>query len=159
MKYLRKIFEQVNSEQFIDAVILDAARRLSLRDTKKLISEGVDVNIQNKIQRTPLIICVMVANGAQDKIIKMVNLLVENGAKLDIQDSIGDTALIKATYKGRYKVMNRLIELGAEWYIKDKRGEDFLSFLEKPKIKELIEKYPDKYAEYKMKVDAEKYNL
>ena len=161
MKYI-KLFESIGHALF------NAIRFLNTKGIKTLLDAGTDVNQQNVSGRTPLINVVCVANGSQSKKIKIIRLLIKYGADLNIQDNDGYTALIKAADHDIYDVMYELIENDADWNIKT--GSKYLSgdfdFIDhfniddKDKmIKKLKEKYPDKYKEYLMKKDADKYNL
>ena len=101
------------------------------------------------------------------KIIKVIDLLFKYGANLDIQDDGGRTALMKATNekfrKYNFPIIDKLIELNADWNIKDNKNEDFIANLlvngDISKVKELQDKYPEKFEIYKLKKKSMKYNI
>lgn len=62
----------------------------------------------------------MFASYAGDE--DIVKLLIERGARLDLQDRNGKTALILAAYKGRSYIVRRLIYHGAPLDITDNMG-------------------------------------
>ena len=160
MRYI-KLFEQ-NTPKI---GIFNAIRYLKISEIKIYLDAGGEVNIQNSAGRTPLMNVVHVAKGSQSKIIKVIRLLVKYGADLDIQDVEGNTALIFSAMKMKYDVMHELIDLGAEWYIKDNIKYDFIDYLEDFDdasiriFNELIEKYPDKYKDYLLKKQVDQFNL
>ena len=97
----------------------------------------------------------------------MVELLITAGVDLDITDIKGNTALILVAdyHNSEYQIemIKLLIDNGADWNIKNVYKDDFLDKLYNngnEKIKNIIiELYPEKYEEYLMKKNAEKYNL
>ena len=140
--------------------LFDAVRRLSVVRIKQLLGEGCNTNIQNKIGRTPLMNAVVVEGTTQAKIIRIIELLENKGADLNIKDFMNeDTALIKAAKLQRGRVVETLIELGAEWYHKNKEGKDFLDFFNEQFREDMKYQYPEQYQEYLLKRDASKYNL
>jgi ankyrin repeat protein len=153
MRYIKQ-FEAIDSMQLFDAV-----RSLDVVRITKLLKNGADVNIQNKIGRTPLIGTCNLNGFHSDRIIKVIKLLFKWGAKLDLQDSQGRTALIKAALTRKDKVVLELIELDADWAIEDNDGQDFLDYTDYKHSSLLKEKYPEKYEEYLFKKDANKYNI
>lgn len=50
---------------------------------------------------------------------QIVELLIENGANMDLQDFGGWTALMHAVYKGRTEVVHTLIDSGADVNVKN----------------------------------------
>ena len=152
MKYI-KLYEQVEHGFF------SAIRYGDIKGIKELIKNGADINIQNKIGRTPLIFSVLIANATEFKTLKIMKLLIDNGAQLDIQDGEGQTALIKASRGGKLNTIEFLIEAGSDISIEDDFGDDFLYFLDEKMVKELEGKYPEKFEEYQMRKDVKNYNI
>jgi hypothetical protein len=60
------------------------------------------------------------------EIIKVIRLLIENGAQINTQDNSGKTPLFIATYQGRQNIVQLLIESGADVNIKDENGKTAL---------------------------------
>lgn len=140
--------------------LFDAVRSLNVVRIKQLLREGANTNIQNRIGRTPLMNAVTVEYTTQAKIIKVVELLVNKNADLNIKDfSNKETALIKAAILHRGRVVEALIELGAEWYHKNNDGKDFLDFFNDQFREDMKDQYPEQYQEYLLKKDTSKYNL
>lgn len=155
MKHL-KLFEapQVDSQELFQTI-----RRMSLRDTKKLLNLGANVNIQNRIGRTPFMNVITVANEPTAKKIKMIDLLLKYGADVDIQDYNGNTAIIKAAINGLTELVFKLIEVGADLSIENLDKEDIFSYLTGDDVETIKEKYPEEYEESLMKREMRKYNL
>ena len=80
----------------------------------ELLKLNLDVNIQNSKGETPLSIASKLGNLA------IVNLLLENGAKINIKDSeYGETPLHKAVWNGNVEIVGKLLANGANGNIKD----------------------------------------
>ena len=58
------------------------------------------------------------ANGHE----RLVEMLLQRGAALDLQDSDGDTALMSATFCGHPAIVRRLLRAGASTGLRDKHG-------------------------------------
>lgn len=100
-------------------------------------------------------------NGATLGDLNRVKKALKNGENIDYQKK-GDniTALIMATYKCHYDIVDYLIKKGANWSLKDITGEDFVDMMTKQDaLGYLIKKYPLQYKNYLLKKEAEKYNL
>jgi ankyrin repeat protein len=70
---------------------------------------GIDVNVfSSEDNSSPLI------NAATYMSIDSVELLIRNGANLDTKDAAGDTALIKAAWKGDQHCVTLLCNEGAD---------------------------------------------
>ena len=117
-------FEKKNS------LLLDASRTGDIRIVKELIALGVDVNIQNSIGETALIISVMKNH------LYIVNLLLTAKANPNIKDSYRNTALIYAAYntKDDINIVNALIKAGAELNYKNSSGDTPLILATRKKI-------------------------
>jgi len=156
------IYDSVDSNKLFDVI-----HGLNIKKIESLLRKGANANVQNKSSRTPLMIAILSSNGRPSQIIKIINLFVKYGANLDIQDSFGRTALMKATNekhrKDNFSIVDKLIELDADWGIKDDRGDDFISNLSSngdiKKIKELQEKFPEKFERYNLRKKFIKYNI
>ena len=142
----------------------------NIKMIKKILSSGVDVNSIN-IRTYPVIqlsVYYMDTN--------IVDLLLEYGADIDdINTNNGNSTLIDFSYYSNLHkqkdldMLYHIIDKGADWNIKNYKGWDFFDAiknnysshnLDKEKlIYDIIEKYPDKYENYIMKKNINKYNL
>lgn len=174
MMYIKK-FEHWESE-FDELLanslsLFNVLRSLNIRLIKEVLDKGININIQNKIGRTPLICVVSLVNASQSDILPVVKLFIKYGADINIQDNYGSTALIKSVTFNRLYVADELIKNGADWELKNDEGNTFLDFLfykadgfnintdVKGYIERLKNKYPDKFEKYMMQKNAKKYNL
>ena len=133
----------------------------------KLIKKpNIDINEINDSLNTPLIIAAI--NGVSE----IVKILIEKGAKLDIQNREGYTALIAAAQefhkvrkvnrkKDYYDIIKMLIEAGADWNINhlSYRKEGFLLYFNEYEKEELLDMYPEEYKKYLRKLKSKKFNL
>ncbi|PKL78468.1 MAG: hypothetical protein CVV27_03240 [Candidatus Melainabacteria bacterium HGW-Melainabacteria-1] len=105
-----------------------------------LLEQGLDPNAQNKEKQTPLMLAIK-----QPKATELARLLLAKGAKLDTQDDLDKTALIKAVAEGHLAPVQLLIEAGANPYIKDIEGNtaiDYaLQYTGRPDIIRFLERY------------------
>jgi ankyrin repeat protein len=152
---LPQVNNQVNAQELFQTI-----RRMGLRDTKKLLNKGANVNIQNRIGKTPLINTVSSSSvGTTEQRMKMIDLLLKYGADVNIQDHNGNTAIIKAAINGLTELVFKLIEVGADLSIENLDHEDIFSYLTGEGVEEIKEKYPEEYDEYLLKKDSNRYNL
>ena len=86
--------------------IFAAARVNDTSAILNYIKEGADVNIVNSKGFTPLILAVYNNN------LEATKVLIIKGARVDVQDFSGNTALMGATFKGYTNMVDLLIELG-----------------------------------------------
>ena len=117
-------FEKKNS------LLLDASRTGDIRIVKELIVLVVDINIQNSIGETALIISVMKNH------LYIVNLLLTAKADPNIEDSYRNTALIYAAFntKDDINIVNALIKAGATLNYKNSSGDTPLILATRKKI-------------------------
>jgi len=85
----------------------------------------IDINHQNIDGSAPLHYAVIANN------FKSVELLVNKGVKLDLQDKEGSTPLSVAVSKNQIKIVKFLLSHGADKTIKDKNGDSPLDFAKK----------------------------
>ncbi|XEV04565.1 hypothetical protein FSHL1_009852 [Fusarium sambucinum] len=81
--------------------------------------DGIDVNERDAAKRTPLILAVLRGVNA-------IKELYKNGAKLDLQDQWGNTALIYSIIRDYQPLASELIECGASHFMNDVRRRDVL---------------------------------
>ena len=102
--------------------IVEAIMENNIHIAKKMLEEGMDVNMQNEQGDTALIIAV--AKNRLD----MTKLLVENGADVNLQTNSDSTALILASLVGRLDIVKFLVESGADVNLKDMGGNTALDY-------------------------------
>ena len=153
----------VNSKELFGAI-----RNLNLDKIEDLLNQGADPNVRNGVNKTPIMNAITNLKFTPSKVTKVIELLLKYGADLDAQSYTKRTALMFATdfrYKvyNYYSVVDKLIELGADWNFKDENGDDFIDYLinngDEDKVKELQEKYPKQFERYNLKKENDKYNL
>lgn len=95
-----------------------AAQVGSIRQVKRFLNKGVDINAKEKdsYRNTPL--HKAVRHDQQD----MIEFLVANGADIDSEASIGETPLHSAARIGSNKTVTLLIKLGADVNAQDNNG-------------------------------------
>ena len=86
----------------------DASYLGDLREVKRLLEGGTDVNAATKNGNTPLH---WAANMGKTEVVK---LLLASGAAVDAKDSSGFNALIFAAMEGKTEVVNLLLANGAK---------------------------------------------
>jgi hypothetical protein len=142
----------------------------NLNVVKKLIENGVDINLKDGYGNTALILASqrghlevvkeLIKNGADINLqsyigysaliyassfnhLEIVKELIKNGADVDLFDSGEETALMHASQNGHPEVVNELLKNGA-----DLTGitEDFMHSIQSQEIKDNIKKYQDFYS-------------
>lgn len=109
-----------------DSPLHEAAFDGSVEDVKSLLKEGGAVGKKDKFGRTPLyhaaahghaeIVNVLLEEGADatEADDEVVDLLIENGADVNLKDEHGITPPHRAARYGEKKIVERLIEAGAD---------------------------------------------
>lgn len=80
---------------------------MSLKAVMLLIEYGIDINRQNRMGRTPLILSTIKSN------ISICKVLIENKCEMNVQDMYGNTALHYACIHGWYNIAKILLTYGA----------------------------------------------
>ena len=141
-----------------------AAELGSIRQVRRFIEKGVDINAVNEDGETPLHMAVfnrnkdvfefLIANGAEvnaksndgDTILhdvawagetEMVSILIKHGADVNARDNSGDTPLHEAVRKGRTAAVKQLIMNGADVTVADRRGRTALGIARKEHFKSI----------------------
>ena len=91
----------------IEEKFLFEASQNNVDNVLNLIQAGVDVNVQDKIGRTAL----MIASHAGHS--HLITELKMAGANMNIQNLCGDTSLISATKENNSKCVQQLIKFGS----------------------------------------------
>uniref|UniRef100_UPI001AACA070 ankyrin repeat domain-containing protein n=1 Tax=Facilibium subflavum TaxID=2219058 RepID=UPI001AACA070 len=90
--------------------LFDAVGKGNIEEVKYYLSNGGNVNISNKNREDTPLLHVAVFYGHRE----IVQLLIENGADVDITNSHGTTALHLASKKGNAEIVKLLLEAGAD---------------------------------------------
>lgn len=188
MKYI-KLFEFEKKSLRLSSELIEATSTGNLKKVKELIDYGVDVNVQNEIGETALIIATY-----QDRR-DIVKCLIEAGTDVNIKNKGGYTSLMQASYHNNITILKQLIDAGADVNSKNDDGRSALYFAisenfkrdnyriikvlldngSEYNISDLFESvnnfvsngsreklkidFPEKYEEYLIYKDAKKYNL
>lgn len=89
-----------------------------------MIERGADLNAQS-YGETPLI---KVA-GKKVNDVTLARILIENGAKVNVQDAQGNTPLYHAVMNKNSKMITLLLDNGADMYIQNKKGDSPARFI------------------------------
>jgi len=139
MKYIKRFESNIDDYEEYFSVL--RSRHDSIKDRveklKELIGRNVDINSKNDYNWTPILLIADMIGTPSDDMKTLLELVIDSGADWS-QKLIGpyDLTLYKPDFIDLLK----------------KRGKNKL-------VDEIIKKYPEKYQEYLMKKNAEKYNL
>jgi len=96
----------------------------------------------------------------EDECLENMKDLIDNqNANIDYIDDDGETVLMVSAFRQRYKIMFYLINKNANWNKKSSNGNDFIKYLSIEDRRRIKTVFPEKYQEYLIKKEAEKYNL
>ncbi|ARO88089.1 ankyrin repeat-containing protein [Nitrosospira lacus] len=77
-------------------------------DVAKLLAQGADPNTPDERGNTLLMVAIRHKNA------KLVDLLIDAGARLNLRNKYGETAIMLASYKGLHDIVEKLYVKGAE---------------------------------------------
>ena len=98
-----------------------------------LLEKGAIVDLkENHRGLTPLLFA---SNEGYEKVVK---LLLDKGAKVDLKNSDGLTALMVASFEGHETVLKILVEKGANVDLKENNGDTALSMAKTKTIAKLL---------------------
>lgn len=122
-----------------------------LKIVKSLIKKGIDINIQSSDGESALHL------AAEQYNIEEVKILIDAGAKLNLTDFMSFTATMRALANNHFDVFDLLVDSGADISIKNKYGDDIITYIlssEKDyNIETFKEKHPTVYNNYnKLKI-------
>ena len=112
-----------------------------LKLTKYLIENGANVNFQEEDEGESVLTFVMEELDNED-MVSMIELLLDNGADVELPDFLGYTPLINATSIGSAPAVEVLLKYGADphFSLKDPdKASSAMEICENPSIKELLE--------------------
>lgn len=125
VKMILKYFPEYRDADDDEAntLIIIAVNTENIELAKFLLKDDlVPLNRRNDYGETPLIRASFHAiNNAQ-----LVKMLLDAGSDPDIQDELGQTALMKAGYTGNIEIVKRLLNAGANPNIQDENGSTVL---------------------------------
>jgi len=87
-----------------------------------LITNGANINIQDKYGRTALLTSIYMDGIMGWNVTEIIRLLITKGAKLNLQNMKGESALVLAIKKNCIEIARLLIEAGA--YVNHRTKED-----------------------------------
>jgi ankyrin repeat protein len=105
--------------------LMEAARDRQVDSVRLLLRLGADVNHVSKEHGLALTPLHLAAIGGS---VEVVELLVKQGAKMDVKCTLGTTPLLWGLFEGSLEAGIRLIELGADPTIATKSGYDAKKF-------------------------------
>jgi len=95
-------------------LIDEIAENGNIKEVKRLIKAGVDLNVQEDHDRISALSMASIKGN-----IEIVKLLIDAGADLNVQDGDGETALMIASKNGHTDIVKLLIEAGADLNVQD----------------------------------------
>jgi hypothetical protein len=115
-----------------------AVQKSCYETVRMLVEKGADVNARQQDVVGPDKIRIQKVNNANAALsdaaaesIRMVQLLIELGADVDVQSTGGYTPLMVAAGRGKTDIVKELLEAGANANIKSKNGETALGIARK----------------------------
>jgi hypothetical protein len=93
------------------------------------------------------------------KNVNIIKSLIKYGIDVNLRNTLGSSPLNMAIDTLNEDIALLLIDAGADWNIVDNEGLDFFDRLTTKSRNIIIEKYPEKYKQYLIKKEANKYNL
>ena len=124
-------------------LMLAATRNEDPAFVEALLDKGADINLGSALNNTtPLMDAIRVGN------IPIIQFLLSRpDLDVDIQDNDGWTALASSATVGTSKIVQLLINAGADPTIKTDHGKTPADLARKPKIKEMLEQYEADYVQ------------
>jgi hypothetical protein len=115
------------SNQITQNIISYAIKNNKVDELNMLLTLGRKSLIDGEnTHQPPLITFLNETKEDTDITLQILNTLLHHGPNLEIMDTNGNTTLLLATKKGRYYTVEKLIERGADAFVKDKYGDNVL---------------------------------
>ncbi len=89
--------------------LIEAATKGNLPDVKNALAEGADVNYQENYYHSTALM-----NASGQGYLAIVELLLKNGANVNVKGNVGMTALMMASSMGHAEVVKILLDHGAD---------------------------------------------
>jgi ankyrin repeat protein len=156
MKHLKTYEASQAKSEILGEMLINRIIENNIDAAIKLINDkDIDINYKDAHGYSPILVAAM-----KDRL-KIVKLLIKKGANVNDQEYRGQTPLMGvANYTfENLKLLELLIDAGADWNIVDNDGYDFMYRLSTENYNNIVEKYPEKYKQYLIKKEANKYNL
>ena len=103
------------------------------------LKKNIDINVQNKKQKTALMI------AAQDADLELVNFILSRGADVNLQDNKGKSALMYAATTDSTEIITALLKHKATINMKDKQNKTALDYATHQEIKDFLKKHGGVY--------------
>ena len=110
--------------------LMEAAAAGDVEDVKSLIESGDDVNASGANSDSALRVAVKYAFDNKDAALRIVELLLDAGAAIDVQDARGETPVMLASLHNYTKILKLLIERGADVNLRRMGGYTAISMIE-----------------------------
>jgi uncharacterized protein len=94
----------------LDRRLIAAAHANDLDEVRALIREGADVNAKDETVQSAYLI----ATSAVGDDPRLLELTLDNGARVDDKDSFNGTGLIRAAERGHPRIVRRLLRAGID---------------------------------------------
>lgn len=154
------IFENFNKNSDLDNKLIEELGKpwgAIITEIKKLLNAGANPNIKYTSgvvkNITPLI------SAARQNATIIIDYLLDAGANINDQDSFGNTALLNAANLEKFAAVCKLIERGADLYIKNNNNNDIFDISTPYHKRVILINFPKQCERYIMEQNAKKYNL
>jgi ankyrin repeat protein len=94
----------------LDRRLIEAAFANDVATARRLIAQGADVNAKDVTQQSAYLIAT--SEVGDDP--RLLELTLDNGARVDDKDSYDGTGLIRAAERGHPRIVRRLLEAGID---------------------------------------------
>jgi ankyrin repeat protein len=119
-------------------LLFSSCKKGDFNIVKNLIIQGIDINHKEAIDEisdgTPLILCSMIGEDS------IAELLLENGADVNIKNNLKETPLMLVSLSGSIKITELLLKNNAKINEQNQAGQTALIFAVSNKRKEIVEK-------------------
>ena len=94
----------------LDGRLIEAAFADDVAEARRLIADGADVNAKDSTQQSAYLI----ATSEVGDELRLLELTLANGARVNDKDSDNGTGLIRAAERGYPRIVRRLLEAGVD---------------------------------------------